>query len=119
MKKADQDHFLKKLTALRSRITGEVINLVNEAFHEPGSESTQPNHMAELGSTVYEQDVTLRMAQSEENVLQEINEAIDRIHEGTYGVCEMSGKPIPKARLNAIPWTRYRVECAKELEQKR
>jgi DnaK suppressor protein len=114
----EHEPYLRKLMALRSRLTGEVIHLTDEAFSDPSSKSTQPNHLAELGSDVYEQDVTLQMLQSEENVLMEINEAIKRVEKGTYGVCEMSGKPIPKARLNAIPWTRYRVECAKIVEQR-
>ena len=116
-KEKTEDPFLKKLLALRARLTGEVQNLSAEAFRESRGESSQPNHLAELGSDVYEQDITIRMLQSEENVLAEINEAIKRCEDGTYGVCEMSGKPIPKARLHAIPWTRYRVECAKIVEQ--
>jgi DnaK suppressor protein len=114
--KPEFEPFLKKLLALRARLTGDVAHLTDEAFRE-ASESSQPNHIAELGSDVYEQDITLQVLQSEENVLTEINEAIARIQKGTYGICEMSKKPIPKARLNAIPWTRYRVECAKIVER--
>lgn len=112
MTKTELKQYKKRLIELRARLTGEVLHLTDEAFHGHGNESTQPNHMAELGSDTYEQDVTISVLQSEENVLHEINEAIKRVDEGTYGVCEMSAKPIPKARLNAIPWTRYRVECA-------
>ena len=115
--KAEFEPFLKKLLELRARLTGEVMHLTSEAFRENRSESSQPNHIAELGSDAYEQDITLQMLQTEENVLHEINEAISRCEKGSYGICEMSGKPIPKARLNAIPWTRYRVECAKIAEQ--
>jgi RNA polymerase-binding transcription factor DksA len=115
MKKAELKTYLTKLLELRARLTGEVLNLSNEAFSATG-DSSQPNHMAELGSAVHEQDVTIQMLQSEGNVLFEIEEAIKRVNNGTYGICEMSGKPIPKARLNAIPWTRYRVECAKIAE---
>lgn len=115
MKKTELKAYLQRLNELKARLTGEVANLSNEAFSASG-ESLQPNHMAELGSSVHEQDVTIQMLQSEGNVLHEIEEAIKRVKSGTYGICEMSGKPIPKARLNAIPWTRYRVECAKIAE---
>ncbi|MFO0947695.1 MAG: TraR/DksA C4-type zinc finger protein [Planctomycetota bacterium] len=118
MKKAELKEFHKKLLALRARLTGEVVHLSDEAFHAHG-DSTQPNHMAELGSNIHEQDVTIQMLQSEGNILSEIEAAIKRVENGTFGVCEMSGKPIPKARLNAIPWTRYRVECAKIAENRR
>lgn len=115
MKKAELKEFHKKLLALRARLTGEVVHLSDEAFNSHG-DSAQPNHMAELGSNIHEQDVTIQMLQSEGNILSEIEAAIKRVENGTFGVCEMSGKPIPKARLNAIPWTRYRVECAKIAE---
>ncbi|MGL4463731.1 MAG: TraR/DksA family transcriptional regulator [Planctomycetia bacterium] len=112
MKQADLELYRKRLMTLRARLTGELQHLNEEAFRENNEQSTQPNHPAELGSKQYEQEVTIQMLQCEENVLGEINAAIDRIKEGTYGVCEASGKPIPKARLNVIPWTRYRVEFA-------
>lgn len=116
MNKREVSAFKARLVALRARLTGEVRQLSDAAFNR-SAESTQPNHLAELGSDVYEQDTTLRMLEKEEDVLLEIDEALRRVDEGTYGVCEMSGKPIPKARLNVIPWARYRVECARIAEQ--
>lgn len=119
MTKSELEVFRQKLLTLRARLSGEVSQLTDEAFHGHAGDSKQPNHIAELGSDAYEQDVTIQMLQSEESVLNEINQAITRVENGTYGICEMSGKPIPKARLNAIPWARYRVECAKIAEQER
>jgi RNA polymerase-binding protein DksA len=116
MKKAELNEFRTKLLALRARMTGDVASLSDEAFRARGEDGAKPGDPEEMGSDSQDQEITFQMLQSEGNVLAEIDEAIRRIENGTYGVCEMSGKPIPKARLNAIPWTRYRVECAKIAE---
>lgn len=115
MKKTDVENFRKKLLMLRARVTGEVLHLTDEAFSK-GSESTQPSHMAELGSDVFEQDITLQMLQSENNVLGQIDGALERMGAGLYGVCDGCEKPIPKARLNAIPYAKYCVQCARLAE---
>lgn len=115
MKKTDVDAFRKKLLVLRARITGEVIHLADEAFR-PGSDSKQPSHMAELGSDAFEQDIILQMLQSENSVLEQIDGALKRVSEGSYGTCEGCEKPIPKARLNAIPYARHCVQCARLAE---
>lgn len=118
MRKIDCDAYRKKLLVLRARLTGEVLHLTDEAFRK-GSASSQPNHMAELGSDVFEQDITLQMVQSESDVLEEIDGALDRVASGVYGTCERCEKQIPKARLNAIPYARYCVHCARLAETER
>ncbi|QDU64178.1 General stress protein 16O [Planctomycetes bacterium Pan216] len=112
LRKADLDSYLTKLLKVRSRITGEVLNLRDEG-HDTGA---MPDP-SDLSADVSAQDLTFQMVETEENVIQEIDAAIERIRVGSYGICEMSGKPIPKARLNVIPWTRYRVECAEMVEK--
>lgn len=74
-------------------------------------------HMADAGTDNYDLDFALSMASSEQNALYEIEEAMRRIKEGTYGICEMTGKPIEPARLNAIPWTRFSADAERELEK--
>jgi RNA polymerase-binding transcription factor DksA len=74
-------------------------------------------HMADAGTDNFDREFALSMVSNEQELLYEINEAIKRIENGTYGLCEMSGKPIPKPRLDAIPWTRYTVECQEEIEK--
>lgn len=115
MRKAESERFLKKLRGLSARMVGEVTHLTDEAF-TPGGGSTQPNHMAELGSATYEQDVTLQMLECEGDVLEEIRDAIERIRLGSFGKCERCRKQIPRPRLNAIPYTRYCVQCARDVE---
>jgi len=74
-------------------------------------------HMADAGTDNYDQDFALSMASSEQDAIYEIEEAMRRIKVGTYGICEMTGKPIETARLNAIPWTRFSAQAERELEQ--
>ena len=75
-------------------------------------------HQADAGSDSYDRDFALNLLSQEQDALFEINEALQRIARGTYGVCEMSEKKIPKARLEARPFARYTVECQSEMERK-
>ncbi len=74
-------------------------------------------HQADAGSDAYDRDFALSLLSQEQDALYEIDEAIKRIDNGTYGICEMSGKHIPHARLEAIPFARFTVECQSELER--
>ena len=75
-------------------------------------------HQADAGSDAYDRDFALNLLSQEQDALFEIDEALKRIARGTYGICEMSGKPIPKARLEARPFARLTVECQNEIERK-
>jgi RNA polymerase-binding transcription factor DksA len=75
-------------------------------------------HQADAGSDAYDRDFALSLLSQEQDSLYEIDEALKRIEIGTYGICEMSGKAIPHARLEALPFTRYTVECQAELEKR-
>src|SRR5689334_22759536 len=68
-------------------------------------------HQADAGSDAYDRDFALSLLSQEQDALYEIDQALKRIELGTYGTCEMSGKPIPHARLEAIPFARFTVEC--------
>ena len=74
-------------------------------------------HQADAGSDAYDRDFALSLLSQEQDALYEIDEALKRIELGTYGKCEMSGKPIPRARLEAIPFARFTVECQSKLEK--
>lgn len=75
-------------------------------------------HQADAGSDAYDRDFALNLLSQEQDALFEIDEALKRLLRGTYGVCEMSGKQIPKARLEARPFARFTVECQGEIERK-
>ncbi len=74
-------------------------------------------HQADAGSDAYDRDFALSLLSQEQDALYEIDEALKRVEIGTYGKCEMSGKPIPRARLEAIPFARFTVECQSQLEK--
>jgi len=104
-----RDHFLDQMQSvaqdsLRSRAEN------NEA-------SAVGQHQADAGSDAYEKDFALSLLSQEQDALYEIEEALKRIEVGTYGVCEMSNKFIPHARLEAIPFARFTVECQQQLEK--
>ncbi len=115
---AETENFTQLLLAKRSEILGNVATIEDETFRKERSElSTMPLHMADAGSDNFEQDFALELMDSEKKLLSEINDALSRIEQGTYGICQGKGKVIPKARLKAIPWARYCVKCA-ELKEK-
>ncbi|HEX8280735.1 MAG TPA: TraR/DksA C4-type zinc finger protein, partial [Chthoniobacterales bacterium] len=74
-------------------------------------------HQADAGSDAYDRDFALSLLSQEQDALYEIDQALKRIELGTYGICEMSGKPIMHARLEAIPFARFTVECQSQLEK--
>jgi RNA polymerase-binding transcription factor DksA len=76
-------------------------------------------HQADAGSDAYDRDFALSLLSQEQDALYEIEEALKRVEAGTYGVCEMSGKPIAHARLEALPFARYTVECQAQFERQR
>ncbi len=118
---ADIEHFKQVLFEKRKEIVGSVNEIKDEALKKSqdatGNLSTMPIHMADLGTDNYEQEFALGLMDSERKLLQEIDDALQRIQEGTYGICEGTGKPVSKARLEAKPWARYCVEYMRMLEQ--
>src|SRR5271170_6317963 len=76
-------------------------------------------HQADAGSDAYDRDFALNLLSQEQDALYEIEEALKRVDAGTYGICEMSGKPIPHARLEAIPFARFTVECQTKIEKQK
>ena len=119
---ADIERFKQMLLEKRREILRNVSEIEDEALKKSrldasGDLSSMPIHMADLGTDNYEQELVLGLMDSERKLLREIDEALQRIEEGTYGICEGTGKPIPKARLQAQPWAKYCVEYARMLEQ--
>ena len=81
--------------------------------------SNLPIHMADMGTDNYEQEFTLGLVQKDRDLLKEINVALSKIQSGTYGLCEGTGEPINKERLEYQPWARYSVEYQRKREQHR
>ena len=110
--------FRALLLAKRNEILGNVISMEDETLHKQRSDlSSMPIHMADMGTNNYEMEHTLGLMDSERKLMKEVDEALQRIENGTYGICEGTGEPIPKQRLEAIPWARYCVSYAQLLEK--
>ena len=110
------------LLTKRREIVGDVNEIHGEALKKSrldasGDLSSMPIHMADLGTDNYEQEFALGLMDSERKMLHEIDDALRRIVDGTYGICEGTNKTIKKARLEAKPWARYCVEYARMIEQ--
>jgi len=119
---ADIEHFEQMLLLKRREIISNVNEMEDETLKKSrldasGDLSSMPIHMADIGTDNYEQEFALGLMDSERKLLKEIDDALQRIEQKTYGICEGTGKPIPKARLEAQPWARYCVEYARMLEQ--
>lgn len=112
LKKKELDSFKATLEALRSRIRGERSSLLGDNLAAEKDPS-----LSDQGSENFEQVFALSLASSEQDTLFEIEDALRRIEEGTFGICEMTGEPIEKARLEALPYTRYSVKAQSELEK--
>jgi len=119
---------LKKLRTMLLQKRREILGDVNEMESETlkksrldatGDLSSMPIHMADVGTDNYQQEFALDLMGSERKLIEEIDAALTRMEEGTYGLCEGTGKPIPLQRLEAQPWARYCVEHARRLELER
>ena len=93
---------------------------MTEALRNAGESnlSNLPIHMADMGTDNYEQEFTLGLVEKDRYLLRDIIQALGKILDGTYGICEGTGKPITKARLEAQPWARYSIEYARRVEQR-
>ena len=80
--------------------------------------SSMPIHMADIGSDNFEQEFTLSLMENDEETLDLIEAALERIEDGTYGSCTECGGRIPKTRLNAIPYTPHCIKCATEVQRR-
>jgi RNA polymerase-binding protein DksA len=117
LSKKELDEYRELLLAKRRQLVGMLSGMEDEALRSPGGNlSNMPVHMADMGSDVYEQDFTLGMAENERALLDEIDAALQRIEDKTYGVCQMTGKQITKARLDAKPWAKYSIEAERIAE---
>ena len=122
MTKAELDAYEETLVALRNRLSGDVSHLADEAMRARGGEasgslSNTPLHMADLGTDNFEQEFTLDLLKNQEQALKEIGDALERLRRGEFGRCEECQGVIPKGRLQALPYARHCVACARKLQQ--
>src|SRR5690606_31811589 len=112
--KPEWQKYYRNLLDLRERLLNQMSGLAKESAEEMASYSL---HMADSGTDNFDRDFALSLLSADQDAVYEIEEALKRIEKGTYGICELTGETIPKARLDAIPWTRFTVEAQAQLER--
>jgi RNA polymerase-binding protein DksA len=122
LKPAEVESFREMLQGLRARLRGDLNQMTDEALRRDqpessGNLSNVPLHMADVGTENYDQEFTLSLIENEQEVLTQIYDALARIENGTFGACENCGLPIAKPRLQAIPYARHCIDCAREREK--
>ena len=112
--KAQWAKFYQRLLELREQLLRQMNGLAKESAQELPGYSL---HMADSGTDNFDRDFALSLLSADQDAIYEIEEALKRIEKNTYGICELTGKPIPKSRLEAIPWTRFTVQAQAQLER--
>src|SRR5215831_3197046 len=112
--KAEWTKFYQRLLELREQLVRQMNGLAKESAQEMAGYSL---HMADSGTDNFDRDFALSLLSSDQDAIYEIEEALKRIEKNTYGICELTGKPIPRTRLEAIPWTRFTVQAQAQLER--
>ena len=112
--KPEWQKYYQNLLDLHERLRNQMSGLAKESQAEMENYSL---HMGDSGTDSFDRDFALSLLSSDQDAIYEIEEALKRIERGSYGVCEDTGEKIPKARLDAIPWTRFTVEAQARLEK--
>lgn len=112
--KAEWQKYYRHLLELRDQLLHQMNGLAKESAQEISGYSL---HMADSGTDNFDRDFALSLLSSDQDAIYEIEEALKRIERSTFGICELTGKTIPKARLEAIPWTRFTVQAQAQLER--
>ena len=112
--KAEWAKYHHRLLELRDQLLRQMNGLAKESAQEMPGYSL---HMADSGTDNFDRDFALSLLSSDQDAIYEIEDALKRIEKKTYGICELTGKTIPKARLEAIPWARFTVQAQAQLER--
>jgi DnaK suppressor protein len=112
--KPEWQKYYNRLLELREQLLNQMNGLAKDSAQEMPGYSL---HMADSGTDNFDRDFALSLLSSDQDAVYEIEEALKRIEKKTYGTCELTGKPIPRARLEAIPWTRFTVTAQAQLEK--
>lgn len=119
--KDDFTQFKKLLLSLRERLVGKVDSMQGEALKRSrqdasGDLSNVPIHMADIGTDNYERDLMIELIENGEEGLRNIDTALEKMDDGSYGACEICSKKINKERLKAVPYAKLCIDCQREEE---
>jgi DnaK suppressor protein len=116
LKKADIEKFRKRLLELRSRFS-QMVKQVNDEVKMPEEKKGYSQHQADEGTDDFYRNVSLQVSDEEYKVLRQIDRALEKMDENTYGICDISNEEIPVARLEAIPYATMTVKAQEMLEK--
>lgn len=119
--KKEREYYKKKLMVIREKIAGDLQHLEEDSLNKSqkdaaGDLSGYSFHMADVATDNFDTEVHLGLASNTQNLLNEVDDALKRIEEGTFGICERYETLIPKPRLEVMPYTRYCIEAQQEIE---
>jgi RNA polymerase-binding protein DksA len=122
MNAKDKQRFRNLLLDLGRRMKGQFSTLENAALRSMGGEasgglSNAPQHLADLGTDTFEQEMSLCLLENENQQLEEVGSALERLDAGTFGRCEQCDEAISIERLEAVPYARLCIDCARSAEQ--
>jgi RNA polymerase-binding protein DksA len=122
MRKRESERYKKVLLAVRAKLLGDSASveknaIANKRSESAGDLSAMPIHFADIGTDTFNQEFALDVLESKNDLLAEINTALDRISEGSYGKCEECDKNISTQRLKALPYARLCIGCQQDEER--
>ena len=122
MSAIDTDRFREALLEERQRVEAALQNLHEESsgtlYEDAGEETAYDNHLADTATETYDRELDYTLEENSEHVLAEIDAALTRIENGTYGKCTNCGKQIPEERLEALPWATLCIDCQRDQERR-
>jgi DnaK suppressor protein len=118
----DTDRFRETLLEERRRVQAALQNLHDETsgnlYEDAGEETAYDNHLADTATETYDRELDYTLEENSEHVLAEIDAALVRIDDGTYGTCTNCQKQIPEERLEALPWATLCIDCQRDRERR-
>jgi RNA polymerase-binding protein DksA len=118
----DTDRFREALLEERTRVEAAIQNLHDEnpgtLSEDAGEETAYDNHLADTATETYDRELDYTLEENSEHVLADIDAALKRITEGTYGICTNCGEPIALERLEALPWATLCIDCKRDRERR-
>ena len=114
--KKELEGFKNKLINLRDQMI-KAVHETTEEVKQYAESKGYSQHQADEGTDDFDKTISLQVSNRESDILKQVNRALEKIEEGTYGICDVTGKEIPKARLKAIPYATMTIEAQEKLEK--
>ena len=122
MNQEQRENHRRRLLEMAVRLRGDDAVVGSEALRQSGGDasgnlSNAPQHLADLGTDTFEQEMSASLLQNARQLQAEVAAALDRLEQGSFGKCQRCGRDIGDGRLQAVPYTRYCVDCAQNAEE--